>query len=73
VYLLCRRQDGLREIPGLVPVLSASSDACTFAERCSSADEQCRSSRPPFERGPAGHPVACWHPVGVPQLWRAGT
>jgi peptide/nickel transport system ATP-binding protein len=63
-----RRQDGLREIPGLVPVLSESTDSCTFAERCPSADDLCRSSRPPFERGPAGHPVACWHPVRVPEV-----
>jgi peptide/nickel transport system ATP-binding protein len=72
-----RRTDGgLREIPGLVPVLSSSSDSCTFADRCAHADGLCRSSRPPFETGPAGHPVACWHPVSTvdtsPELWRAG-
>src|SRR5689334_17153250 len=32
-----RRQDGLREIPGLVPVLRSSEDVCTFADRCPSA------------------------------------
>jgi peptide/nickel transport system ATP-binding protein len=59
-----RRSDGgLREIPGLVPVLRSSLDECTFADRCPNADELCRSSRPPLESGPAGHPVACWHPV----------
>jgi peptide/nickel transport system ATP-binding protein len=72
-----RRTDGgLREIPGLVPVLSSSSDSCTFADRCAHTDDLCRSSRPPFEPGPAGHPVACWHPVSTvdasPELWRAG-
>jgi peptide/nickel transport system ATP-binding protein len=72
-----RRTDGgLREIPGLVPVLSSSSDSCTFADRCAYADDLCRTSRPPFEPGPAGHPVACWHPVSTmdsePELWRAG-
>jgi peptide/nickel transport system ATP-binding protein len=63
-----KRQDGLREIPGLVPVLSESTDSCTFAERCPAADDVCRASRPPFELGPAGHPVACWHPVLVPEV-----
>jgi peptide/nickel transport system ATP-binding protein len=58
-----RRQDGLREIPGLVPVLRSSEDLCTFADRCGHAKEQCRISRPVFGPGPAGHPVACWYPV----------
>ena len=57
---------GLREIPGRVPVLSSSPDACTFAERCPRADRTCRSHRPELEPGPAGHPVRCWHPLAVP-------
>jgi peptide/nickel transport system ATP-binding protein len=68
-----RRTDGgLREIPGMVPVLSSTVDACTFADRCPKVDERCRSARPWPEPGPAGHPVACWHPVPAAQLWRAG-
>jgi peptide/nickel transport system ATP-binding protein len=72
-----RRDDGgLREIPGLVPVLDSALDACTFADRCGYADDLCRSSRPLLEPGPAGHPVACWHPVTATadssELWRAG-
>jgi len=54
---------GLREIPGRVPVLRATQDACTFADRCGYADEVCRSRRPELEPGPAGHLVRCWHPL----------
>ncbi|GAA2146967.1 ABC transporter ATP-binding protein [Nocardioides koreensis] len=58
----------LDEIPGLVPVLAEQPDACTFADRCSAADQQCRAQRPPLsapDRAPGGpaHVVACWHPV----------
>jgi peptide/nickel transport system ATP-binding protein len=59
---------GLREIPGMVPVLRSAKDLCTFAERCPSADDLCRTSRPRLEQGPAGHPVACWHPVRAEEL-----
>jgi peptide/nickel transport system ATP-binding protein len=62
-----RRADGgLREIPGRVPVLSSSPQACTFADRCTRADATCRTTLPPLEPGPAGHPVRCWHPLAVP-------
>jgi peptide/nickel transport system ATP-binding protein len=54
---------GLREIPGRVPILRASPDACTFADRCTYSDDLCRTSRPEPEPGPAGHPVRCWHPL----------
>ncbi|OLB64472.1 MAG: ABC transporter ATP-binding protein [Actinobacteria bacterium 13_2_20CM_2_72_6] len=54
---------GLREIPGRVPILASSPDACTFADRCARADETCRAHRPELEPGPAGHPVRCWHPL----------
>ncbi len=57
---------GLREIPGRVPVLATSPDACTFADRCGHADGVCRTRRPAFARGPAGHLVRCWHPLAVP-------
>jgi peptide/nickel transport system ATP-binding protein len=56
----------LREIPGLVPTLSEQPDACTFAERCPAADDQCRNHRPPLDRAPESqHEVACWHPAGA--------
>ncbi|WP_117211728.1 ABC transporter ATP-binding protein [Allorhizocola rhizosphaerae] len=54
----------LKEIPGRVPVMRATSDACTFADRCWRVTEQCRSVRPVLEPGPAGHPARCWHPLG---------
>jgi peptide/nickel transport system ATP-binding protein len=61
----------LREIPGLVPVLHEQPDACTFAERCSAADEQCTSAAPALvpvtgDKGGVGidtHRAACWHPA----------
>ncbi|MDQ2850706.1 MAG: ABC transporter ATP-binding protein [Actinomycetota bacterium] len=56
----------LQEIPGLVPVLSVHPDACTFVDRCTSSDEQCRTAAPPLV-GRDGQPsedhvAACWHP-----------
>ncbi|MEW2144326.1 ABC transporter ATP-binding protein [Micromonospora vinacea] len=55
--------DRLTEIPGLVPVLASQPDACTFADRCPAADEQCRAAAPPLEGiGGPGHVAACWHP-----------
>ncbi|MEU4473501.1 ABC transporter ATP-binding protein [Micromonospora sp. NPDC023888] len=58
--------DRLTEIPGLVPVLSSQPDACTFADRCPAADEQCRAAAPPLE-GIDGtdHVAACWHPCAT--------
>jgi len=62
--------DRLQEIPGLVPVLSIQPDACTFADRCLSADAQCLASAPALSSDrdvtslPADHLVACWHPCG---------
>jgi peptide/nickel transport system ATP-binding protein len=63
---------GLREIPGRVPVLADSPDACTFAERCTRTDDTCRTRRPELSAGPAGHPVRCWHPLAVPASSLAG-
>jgi peptide/nickel transport system ATP-binding protein len=56
-------EGGLREIPGRVPTLRNSLESCTFADRCSYADELCRTVRPLLANGPAGHPVRCWHPL----------
>jgi peptide/nickel transport system ATP-binding protein len=59
-----RRHDGgLREIPGMVPVLRSAQDACTFADRCTYAQEDCFSRRPWLGSGPNGHAVACWYPI----------
>jgi peptide/nickel transport system ATP-binding protein len=56
-------EGGLREIPGRVPTIRSTVDACTFADRCSRADDVCRTRRPDLEPGPADHPVRCWHPL----------
>ena len=65
----------LREIPGLVPVLASQPDACTFAQRCPAADNQCLSAAPGLavqrDRRALSqdHAVACWHPLGeTPRL-----
>jgi peptide/nickel transport system ATP-binding protein len=54
---------GLREIPGRVPTLRSTVEACTFADRCWRADDTCRTVYPTMTAGPAGHPVRCWHPL----------
>jgi peptide/nickel transport system ATP-binding protein len=67
-----RDQGGLREIPGRVPVLASSPDACTFADRCPRADPTCRTRRPELAADPGGHPVRCWHPLAAPAAVPAG-
>jgi peptide/nickel transport system ATP-binding protein len=57
---------GLREIPGRVPTLRASLSSCTFADRCVHADEICRTELPPYEAGPSGHRLRCFHPLPLP-------
>lgn len=59
----------LKEIPGLVPVMSESADRCTFAPRCAFADQTCHTQRPPLAPAPGSpaeggrrHVSACWHP-----------
>jgi peptide/nickel transport system ATP-binding protein len=57
----------LREIPGIVPGLSRQPEECTFAPRCSRADEQCLAERPVLREAAGagrGHTVACLHPLG---------
>jgi peptide/nickel transport system ATP-binding protein len=50
----------LKEIPGMVPALSNLPEGCTFAPRCSFADERCRQAYPPYEQKQPGHWAACW-------------
>jgi peptide/nickel transport system ATP-binding protein len=56
------RDQRLREIAGIVPVMRAEPTACVFAPRCPRADGTCRDSMPPL--GPAAREqhVACFHP-----------
>jgi peptide/nickel transport system ATP-binding protein len=51
----------LEEIPGIVPLLNNLPPGCTFAPRCSHADDKCTSAFPPYEERKSGHWVACWH------------
>lgn len=55
------RRVRLREIPGMVPMLSQLPVGCAFAARCERADEQCRH-QPMQTQAAAGSLVACHHP-----------
>ena len=61
---------GSREIPGRVPTLRSSPDACTFADRCGRADSLCRSRPPGAAARPGRAPGALLPPAaaagGVP-------
>ena len=49
----------LTEIPGRVPDLTRPLQGCVFAERCSRAEEVCRSVDPALEAKAPGHLAAC--------------
>ena len=57
-------------IPGTVPALSAMPPGCAFAPRCGRADAQCRTPVALHAETPLHH-VACWHPLGTPQVAHA--
>jgi peptide/nickel transport system ATP-binding protein len=50
----------LREIPGIVPALSALPPGCAFAPRCPAAAAVCRERIPGLETKRPGHAAACW-------------
>jgi len=50
----------LREIPGIVPALSALPPGCAFAPRCPAAVATCQARIPPLEPKRPGHAAACW-------------
>jgi peptide/nickel transport system ATP-binding protein len=52
----------LPEIPGIVPTMFAPASACTFAPRCTRADDRCRTELPPLGLQRPEHSVACFHP-----------
>ncbi|GII95556.1 ABC transporter ATP-binding protein [Sinosporangium siamense] len=56
------RDRRLHGIPGTVPTLRDSPDACTFSERCAIASERCHTARPGFAEAGPGQAVSCWHP-----------
>jgi peptide/nickel transport system ATP-binding protein len=54
-----RRVHELRAVAGSVPQPDEVLGSCAFAERCSWAQEQCRSERPTLVDAGGGHLVAC--------------
>jgi len=55
------RRMRLNEIKGMVPSLANLPTGCTFAPRCSLADDQCRATNPPLLQYQPDHWIACWH------------
>ena len=53
----------LREIPGIVPTLSAPPDHCVFAPRCPRRTTRCTEELPAFAEQVPGHFAACFHPT----------
>jgi oligopeptide transport system ATP-binding protein len=49
----------LYQIPGLPPDVAHLPPGCPFAERCSYAQDICRSEFPPFVRINEGHHSLC--------------
>lgn len=50
----------LREIPGVVPAITAIPSGCAFADRCSLAEAQCREALPRLVTFGSGHRAACF-------------
>jgi peptide/nickel transport system ATP-binding protein len=66
--LRCIPRGGMRKdrgrldtIPGFLPGLGAEPPGCVFAERCTLADERCRTEEPPPRPIAAGHSSRCWY------------
>jgi peptide/nickel transport system ATP-binding protein len=57
-----RPRTTLSEIPGVVPTMWGPASECSFAPRCSRADETCRSQLPQLAPLEPGHAAACFHP-----------
>ncbi len=53
----------LREIPGMVPALTALPAGCKFQERCPAVAPRCRESEPELTRMEDGRLVRCFYPV----------
>jgi peptide/nickel transport system permease protein len=58
------RDQPLSTIAGRPPDPEHLPTGCSFAPRCSFADDTCHTTRPPLVDVPTGHRVACWHPRG---------
>jgi peptide/nickel transport system ATP-binding protein len=53
----------LREIPGMVPALTALPKGCKFQDRCPAVAERCRESEPELSKMEDGRLVRCFFPV----------
>jgi peptide/nickel transport system ATP-binding protein len=55
----------LREIPGMVPALTALPPGCKFQDRCPRVQDRCRAEEPPLAPAPgdAGRLVRCHFPI----------
>jgi oligopeptide/dipeptide ABC transporter ATP-binding protein len=53
----------LPTIPGAPPDLRRLPPGCSFAPRCSRAQDRCRVERPPLEGDRPERQAACWYPV----------
>ena len=54
------RSRRLREIPGIVPAITAAIAGCKFAERCPHAFDLCREKPPEFLNIRPGQRARCW-------------
>ncbi|MFJ2738566.1 dipeptide/oligopeptide/nickel ABC transporter permease/ATP-binding protein [Streptomyces sp. NPDC087440] len=54
------RHAPLTGIPGTQPSPAELGPGCTFADRCASATDRCRTERPVLVEHGAGHRAACW-------------
>lgn len=56
----------LASIDGIPPSLSNLPVGCRYAERCTFAQDQCRTEQPPMVDQDPSHIYACFHPVNGP-------
>jgi peptide/nickel transport system ATP-binding protein len=60
----------LDTIPGFMPQLGTELPGCVFAERCTLADDRCRSEEPALERLTESHSARCWYHERAAELPR---
>jgi peptide/nickel transport system ATP-binding protein len=62
----------LRDIPGEIPSVIDPPSGCRFHPRCSSAQLDCRASRPAEAKLGADHAYRCFHPLRGPASGQVG-
>ena len=60
VVRLAGRKQRLKEIPGIVPVLTEPIAGCRFADRCPHVFELCRQTHPQLVKVGDQHQARCW-------------